>query len=253
MITFRENKMFSNIIYGVISSIFSICITSGITFLYEYFKTQELPLGILVLLFVFISSTILLIIKMYLIYKKTKIINYEVKDLYPNFESLSNVLKEILPTAKQVNILDLRGFLYTQQDSLLFKEIFNNDNALFHILLSDPSSSNTYYRANHTPNKSPKVMMNEIQSSIDSIIELNKKNIQLKLYKEHNVFRLIFIDDELFATPFRDGSFISNAPTMKFSKDSAFYKCYKDYFQELWDNQSFMVTHQVNTNQNTSE
>lgn len=121
----------------------------------------------------------------------------------------------MLPKAHQVDIFDLRGFYYTQQDSELFHILSTSSKTEFRILLSELNSDNTNYRANQIPNKSVTSLKNEIQASINTISNLNKNNVKIKLYCIHNVTRLIFVDNELFLTPFRNGDFLSHATTYR--------------------------------------
>lgn len=162
----------------------------------------------------------------------------EISAIYPNGIALKEILVELLPKANQVNILDLRGFYYTQQDSPLFRIISTASRTEFRILLSEPGSDNTIYRANQIPNKPLKTLENEIKTSISIITSLNKNSVKIRLYYLHNVVRLIFIDNELFLTPFRDNDFLSYALTYRISHNSALFKCYHDYFLEIWNNQS---------------
>ena len=144
----------------------------------------------------------------------------------------------VLPKARKVNILDLRGFIFTQQDSPLFSVFASSSDTDYRILLSDPDSTNTIYRAKCMPNKPMKALKGEIQASISVIAGFKKSNIRLRTYCSHNVLRLIFVDGDLFLTPFRKGTFLSSAPTFKVSADGALFKCYKALFSEIWDNQS---------------
>lgn len=162
----------------------------------------------------------------------------EIQAVYPDKDALMQALIVVLPKARKVDILDLRGFIFTQQNSPLFSILSSSSGTDYRILLSAPDSTNTTYRANCMPSKPITALKNEIQASISVIVGLKRSNIRLRTYCSHNVLRLIFVDDELFLTPFRSGDFLSSAPTFKISANGALFKCYEALFSEIWDNQS---------------
>ena len=246
----NSNNYLSNILCGIISSLISIPVTTLLKAILNKLTPNELSFPLFCAMFALVIISIFLLIKFLLTKKAFKdICNHinsmeilkEIKTVYPNSAALRETLIDLLPQASRVNILDLRGFYYTQQDSPLFRIISASSKTEFRILLSEPDSANTIYRANHIPNKPEMILKNEIQASIDTITSLNKNNVKLKLYHLHNVTRLIFIDDELFLTPFRDGDFLAHAPTFRIPNTGTLFKCYQDYFSEIWNNQSNKV------------
>jgi len=162
----------------------------------------------------------------------------EIQGIYPNKDALIQALLGILPKARKVDVLDLRGFIFSQQDSPLFPIFSSSLSTDYRILLSDPDSANTAYRANCMQNKPIKAIKSEIQSSVSVITGLKKSNIKVRTYCSYSVLRLIFIDGELFVTPFRKGALLASAPTFKISANGALFKCYEALFSEIWDNQS---------------
>ena len=243
----NNNNFLSNIVCGIISSIISIPITALLKVILDKLTPDTISLPWLCAMLVLVLISTFLLIKLLLAKKalsefrnqinSTEMLK-EIKAVYPNGDSLKEVLVELLPQASRVDILDLRGFYYTQQDSPLFRLISTSPKTEYRILLSESDSVNTIYRAAHIPNKTVIALKREIQASISIITSLNKDKVKLKLYHLHNVTRLIFVDDELFLTPFRDGHFLAYAPTYRIPYDSALFKCYQDYFLEIWNNQS---------------
>lgn len=243
----NSNNFILNIVCGIISSVISIPITTLLKVILDKLTSNILstPWFCVILVLVFISTFLLIKLLHAKRYpnehrnhdNSTEILK-EIKAVYPNRDALSEVLIELLPKARQVDILDLRGFYYTQQDSPLFQLISTSTKTEYRILLSEPDSDNTIYREKHILNKPETTLKSEIQASISVISNLNKDNVKLKLYRLHNVTRLIFVDDQLFLTPFRDEHFLAYAPTFRIPYDGALFKCYQDFFREIWNRQS---------------
>lgn len=237
---FAHSSILSDILCGILSSILSVPIIALLKFLRD-----SLSFSILCIVFLFCCFFFFVSLK-FIATRKTldkTLANYaktsqEIKAIYPNKDSFMQVLIAILPKAHKVDILDLRGFIFTQQDSPLFSILSSSLGTDYRILLSDPDSMNTEYRAKCMPNKPLNALKNEIQASINVIEGLKKSNIRLRTYWSYNVLRLIFIDGELFLTPFREGDFLSSAPTFRIPANGALFKCYETLFEEIWASQS---------------
>lgn len=185
--------------------------------------------------------TIVLSCLLFINYKKNNTLNFEIENILQNEVELEMVLDTEFEKAKEIKILDLRGFLYTQQDKKLFKRIAVLD-ILIQFLLSNPLSEAARFRESKTPYKKKGAFKIEIQTSIDSLSNLSKNNIMIRTFTEHIIFRLIFINNSfLYLTPFRDGKFISDAPTYKIRNGSSLYECFDNYYSEIWNNKSEKV------------
>lgn len=237
---FSDSRALPNILCGIISSILSALIIALLKFLRD-----SLSSTFLCVTFCIIVAFFFLLIKL-VVTKKAHAkflsnfeeISQEIQAIYPDRFALMQALIAVLPKAHKVDILDLRGFIFTQQDPPLFSILASSTDTDYRILLSAPDSTNTTYRANCMPNKPIRALKSEIQASISVIAGFKKSNIRLRTYCSHNVLRLIFVDGELFLTPFRRGTFLSSAPTFKVSANGALFKCYEALFSEIWDNQS---------------
>ena len=214
------SSFFSNMLCGIISSILSVPIIALLKFL-----RNTLSFPFLCIVFCFTVVFIFLLIKLILTQKTlSKILNnytsfsQEIQAVYPNKEALIQTLTVILPKAHKVDILDLRGFIFTQQDSPLFSILLSSQATDYRILLSDPNSTNTAFRAQYIPNKPVEALKNEIQASISVIEGLRKNNISLRTYDSHNVFRLIFVDKELFLLRLETTIFYLPRPLLKYQR-----------------------------------
>lgn len=240
-----KNESVKVVLLGLISSMISMPLTAIINSIYMVWKSSAIPLSIQFLIFLKIAIIIILSIFLSQAKKRLKQIDEdivlfrsEIKQIYSNTSSLQKELEFLFNQAQHIEILDLRGFLYTQQDSKLFRIIAARADLSLQVLLSSPTSGNTKYRATHIPQKTFDSLAREIQSSIDTLLCLNRANIKVRTYGTYNVVRLIFIDNELFLTPFRNENFISSALTLRMDQNSHLYKCYRDYYVALWDTMS---------------
>lgn len=229
-----------SILYGIISSLLIFPIVALLRFLYS-----SLPLACLCVTFCFAVIFFFILIKLIFtkrayseLCKKQSLITEEIQEIYINKEAFIKALSNAMSTAQNVDIMDLRGFIFTQQDSPLFSLLSTSTTTDYRILLSQPDSSNTSYRASCMQGKPIAALKSEINASFKVLLDLKKSNIKVRAYSLLNAVRLIFVDETLFMTPFRQDAFLSSAPTFKIPSSSAMFKCYKAFFSEMWDKQS---------------
>lgn len=236
----KHRKDFISFSIGVLSSVFASILIFGGTKLFIIFKDNVVSINLFI--FIFLSLIILVLVCLMIKkYKKVTILSKEFDCILCNEAELEVALDADFAIAKKIRILDLRGFLYTQQNRKLFKRIATLDIPM-EFLLSNPFSESARFREIKTPYKNQGAFKVEIQTSIDSLNNLSKKNIVIKTFNEHIIFRLIFIDDSfLYLTPYRDGKFLSDAPTYKIRNGSSLYECFDNYYTEIWNNKSEKV------------
>lgn len=173
---FSNSGALPNILYGFISSILSALIIALLRLLHDSFSSAFLGIA-----FCFTVAFFFLLIKL-IATKKAYVkmmsnhmeFSQEIQEIYPDKSALMQALTAVLPNARKVDILDLRGFIYTQQDSPLFSILASSWDTDYRILLSDPDSPNTTYRANCMPNKPIKALKSEIKASISVIAGLKR-------------------------------------------------------------------------------
>lgn len=234
----KYKNNFISFVIGVLSSIFA---TILITIMIKLFNILDNDIRLMSVFIVFLLLCLIIIVLIYLLfinYKKNSTLNNEFECVLQNEAELEMVLETEFANAKEIKILDLRGFLYTQQDKKLFKKIAMLDIPM-QFLFSNPFSAAASFRECKTPYKNKGAFEIEIQTAINSLSNLYKKNIMIRTFKEHIIFRLIFVNNSsLYLTPFRDGKFISDAPTYKIKNSSSLYECFDNYYSEIWSNKS---------------
>lgn len=226
---------------GILSSIFATILIYLMTKLFNILNNDIKSISIFILLSLLCLIIMTLFYLLFINYKKNVALNIEFECILQNEAELEMMLDTEFANAKEIKILDLRGFLYTQQDKKLFRRITTLDIPI-QFLFSNPLSEASRFRESKTPYKKEGAFEIEIQTSIDSLSNLSKKNILIRTFNEHIIFRLIFINDcFLYLTPFRDGKFISDAPTYKIRNGSSLYECFDNYYSEIWNNKSEKV------------